>query len=127
MKVTAWALIVIGVVIALFTVAYNLIDFNRTVEQVGTASGSTDGGYWFALIPAAILIVCGVAIRNQDATAGEALIAIAVGVIFLVSALSLATRQVFEVALYRYANGSPDSGGFATADLADPFRRRGGD
>ncbi|HVK19156.1 MAG TPA: hypothetical protein VM533_19645 [Fimbriiglobus sp.] len=54
MKLTGWALIVIGVVLALFTVVYNLIDFNNTVEQVGTASGGTHGGYWFALIPAAI-------------------------------------------------------------------------
>jgi hypothetical protein len=86
-------------------------------------------GAWttVALIPVAILIGIGIAIRHQDATAGEALIAIAVGALFLVSALSLATRQVFEVALYRYANGSEDSGGFTTADLADPFSRRGGD
>lgn len=55
MKLTGYALIVIGAVIALFTVAYNLIDFNRTVEQVGTANpGGTDGSYWFALIPAVI-------------------------------------------------------------------------
>jgi phosphate/sulfate permease len=54
MKVTGWALIVIGAVIALFTVAYNLIDFNQTVEQVGTASGGTNERIWFALIPAAI-------------------------------------------------------------------------
>jgi hypothetical protein len=85
-------------------------------------------GAWttVASIPALILIGVGVAIRHQDATAGEALIAIAVGAIFLVSALSLATRQIFEVALYRYADGSEDTGGFAAADLADPFHRRGG-
>ena len=28
---------------------------------------------------------------------------------------------------YRYASGSEVSGGFAEADLADPFKRRGGD
>jgi hypothetical protein len=44
----------------------------------------------------------------------------------LVSALSLATRQVFSVALFRYANASPNTGGFAASDLEDPFRRRGG-
>jgi hypothetical protein len=46
----------------------------------------------------------------------------------LVSALSLATREVFSVALYRYANGSTDTGGtFAVADLEEPFSRRDGD
>ena len=60
MKLTGWALIVIGVVIALFTVAYNLIDFNDTVEQVGTASGGTDAKIWFALIPAGIAAGIGV-------------------------------------------------------------------
>jgi hypothetical protein len=44
----------------------------------------------------------------------------------LVSALSLATRQVFCVALYRYASESPNTGGFAVADLEEPFRRRRG-
>ncbi|HET6576455.1 MAG TPA: hypothetical protein VFG68_22840 [Fimbriiglobus sp.] len=59
MKVTGWALIVLGVIIAMFTVAYNLIDFNNTVEQVGTAAGSTHGGYWFALIPAVVAAALG--------------------------------------------------------------------
>jgi hypothetical protein len=31
----------------------------------------------------------------------------------LISALALATREIFAVALYRYANGSPNTGGFA--------------
>lgn len=86
-------------------------------------------GAWtvFAMIPVGILLGVGVAIRNRDATAGAALIAFAVGAILLVSALSLATRQVFSVALYRYATGLPDTGGFAAADLEEPFRRRGGD
>ncbi len=85
-------------------------------------------GAWtvFAMIPVGILLGVGVAIRNRDATAGAALIAFAVGAILLVSALSLATRQVFSVALYRYATGLPDTGGFAAADLEEPFRRRGG-
>ncbi|HEX2393496.1 MAG TPA: DUF6159 family protein [Solirubrobacterales bacterium] len=85
-------------------------------------------GAWtvLAMVPVGILIGLGLAVRPQDATAGAALIAIAVGAILLVSALSLATRQVFSVALYRYASGAPGTGAFATADLEDPFRRRGG-
>ncbi len=61
--------------------------------------------------------------QEQERDAGAALIAIAIGAILLVSAASLATRQVFSVALYRYANGAPDTQGFAAADLEEPFRR----
>jgi len=85
-------------------------------------------GVWtvFATIPAVILFVVGFSMRDQDATLSAALIAIAVGAILLVSAASLATQQVFSVALYRYANGAADTRGFAAADLEEPFRRRGG-
>jgi hypothetical protein len=79
----------------------------------------------FVMVPVGIMFGVGIAIWPQSPTAGVALIAVAVGAILLVSALSLATRQVFCVALYRYANGSPDTGDFAVADLEDPFRRRG--
>lgn len=84
-------------------------------------------GAWtvFVTIPVGILFAVGLGIRNRDETAGAALIAIAIGAILLVSALSLATRQVFSVALYRYARGAPDAGGFPAADLEEPFRRRG--
>ncbi len=90
-------------------------------------TGLASIGAWtvFATIPVAVLLGVGIAVRNQDATAGAALIAIAVGAFLLVSALSLATRQVFSVALYRYANGAAETGGFAAADLEDPFRRHG--
>ena len=83
-------------------------------------------GVWtvFAMIPIGILVGVGLSVRGSDAALGAALIAIAVGAILLVSALSLATQQVFSVALYRYASGSPDSGGFEVADLEEPFRRR---
>jgi hypothetical protein len=85
-------------------------------------------GIWtvFVTIPVAILFAVGLSVRHRDPTAGAALIAIAIGAILLVSALSLATRQVFSVALYRYAGGAPDIAGFAAADLEEPFRRRGG-
>lgn len=85
-------------------------------------------GVWtvFATIPVGILFGVGFGIRNRDATLSAALIAIAVGAILLVSALSLAAQQVFSVALYRYASAGPDVCGFAVADLEEPFRRRGG-
>jgi hypothetical protein len=84
-------------------------------------------GVWtiFAMIPVGILFGIGVSVREQHPTTAAALIAVAVGAVLLVSALSLATRQVFSVALFRYASGVPETGGFAAADLEDPFRRRG--
>jgi hypothetical protein len=77
------------------------------------------------MIPVGILFGIGVGAREQHPTTAAALIAVAVGAVLLVLALSLATRQVFSVALFRYASGVPETGGFATADLEDPFRRRG--
>lgn len=84
-------------------------------------------GAWtvFVMIPVAVLFAVGLGVRGQQANAGDALIALAVGALLLVSALSLATRQVFSVALYRYATGAPTTG-FAAADLEDPFSRRRG-
>jgi hypothetical protein len=92
-------------------------------------TGLVSIGAWtfIAMIPIAILIAVGVATDRNDPNLGAALIAIAVGGLLLVSALSLATREVFSVALYRYANGSTDTGAFAAADLEDPFSRRGRD
>ncbi len=84
-------------------------------------------GAWtvFAMIPVGIVFGIGLSVRSRHATEGAALIAVAVGAVLLVSALSLATRQVFSVALYRYASGVPETEGFAAADLEEPFRRRG--
>jgi hypothetical protein len=84
-------------------------------------------GIWtvFAMVPVMILLAVGVGMTMQGAAAGAALIAIAVGAMLLVAALSLATQQVFSVALYRYASGAPNTGGFAVSDLEEPFRRRG--
>jgi hypothetical protein len=89
-------------------------------------TGLVSIGIWtaFVMFPAGILLGVGVVIGSENGAAGAALIAIAVGAIVLVSALSLATRQVFCVALYRYAGESPNTGGFAVADLEEPFRRR---
>ena len=81
-------------------------------------------GAWTAIVMIPAGVMLGVGVLVGDATLGAALIAAAVGVILLVSALSLATQQVFSVALYRYATGTPDTDHFAIADLEEPFRRR---
>jgi hypothetical protein len=92
-------------------------------------TGLVSIGAWtvIAWIPIGILFGVGVGIDRTDANLGAALIAIAIGVALLVSALSLATREVFSVALYRYANGDGGTGAFATADLEEPFDRHGDD
>jgi len=87
---------------------------------VGIAAWST-----IAIVPVAIVFGAGLAVRGDDPNLGAALIAIAIGGILLISALALATREIFAVALYRYATGSPNTGGFAEADLAEPFSQRG--
>jgi hypothetical protein len=90
-------------------------------------TGMVSIGAWtiVVMLPVGILFGIGLATRVRHAAEGEALIAIAIGAFFLVSALSLAARQIFTVALYRYANGLPVGSGFAAADLENPFRRRG--
>jgi hypothetical protein len=84
-------------------------------------------GAWttVAIVPIGIAFVIGLAVRKHDANLGAALVAIAIGGFLLVGALALATREVFAVALYRYANGLPGTGAFDEADLAEPFSRRG--
>jgi hypothetical protein len=86
-------------------------------------------GAWTAVVavPAAILLGVGVAVNVRHPASGVAMIAAGAIALILVSAMAAATRQVFSVALYRYATGKP-SGGFATADLEHPFalkRKRG--
>ncbi len=85
-------------------------------------------GAWtvIVMVPVGILFGAGLVVDRHDANLGAALIAIAVGALLLVSALSLATREVFSVALFRYANGSTDNGAFDIADLEQPFRHRDG-
>jgi hypothetical protein len=78
-----------------------------------------------AFVPIGIAFGAGLAVRGNDPNLGAALIAIAIGGLLLVSALALATREIFAVALYRYVNGVPNTGGFAEEDLAEPFSRRG--
>lgn len=85
-------------------------------------------GIWtiFAMVPVMILLGVGVGMTIQGATAGAVLIAIGVGAMLLVAALSFATQEVFAVALYLYASGAPNTGAFAVSDLEEPFRRRRG-
>ncbi len=61
MKLTGYALIVIGIVLTLFTISYNLLGDVSAVEGAGTVyANSTGGSYWFALIPALLSAAIGV-------------------------------------------------------------------
>lgn len=57
MKYTGYALIAIGLVLAFFTVAYSLIDFDALEWRIGRARGN---GYWYALVPAFAAAAVGV-------------------------------------------------------------------
>jgi hypothetical protein len=79
-------------------------------------------GAWTVVVavPAAILLVVGIGVNISHPASGVAMIAVALIALILVSAMSAATRQVFSVALYRYAIGTPTEG-FALSDLERPF------
>lgn len=51
------------------------------------------------------------------------LIAISAVAFVFIGAFANATRQVFNLALYRYATGL-ETPGFSTVDLEEPFKRR---
>jgi hypothetical protein len=82
-------------------------------------------GAWtvIALIPVGVLIGVGATVANSSPAAGIPIIALGLLVVVVIAALTTATRQVFAVALYRYATDTP-VGGFAQADLEHPFELR---
>ncbi len=88
-------------------------------------SGSLTIGAWtiVVILPAAIVAGIGVGMLNSSASSGAVLIAVGGVVIALAAGFASALRQVFAVALYRYATGG-DSGGFAAEDLEQPFTSR---
>lgn len=83
-----------------------------------------------ATVPIVLLFFIGLTVRVQEVLSGGPGIGVALmvasGVAFVfVSAFANATRQVFNLALFRYAEGI-ETPGFETADLEEPFRRRRG-
>jgi hypothetical protein len=79
-------------------------------------------GAWtiVAAIPAGIVFGVGVALSGSHPASGVPMIAVGLIALVTISALATATRQVFAVALFRYATDTP-AGGFAAADLEHPF------
>lgn len=85
-------------------------------------TGSISIGAWtvVAAVPLAILLGIGAAFLEQQPSTGVVLIGLSVLGLIAISVAAAATRQVFAVALYRYAIDAP-IGGFATSDLEYPF------
>jgi hypothetical protein len=77
-----------------------------------------------AMVPAIVAGVAGLAIAKNDPAVGIGLIVVGVTAIVSIAAAANATRQVFNLALFRYATGV-DTPGFAVADFEDPFTRKG--
>jgi len=88
-------------------------------------TGNIAIGAWvfLAAIPAGLTIAIGAATIQTRPEVGSALIATGVVAMVAISTVSAATRQVFAVALYRYAIDAP-VGAFRPADLDRPFISR---
>ncbi len=88
-------------------------------------TGNVAIGAWVvvATVPIVILITFGAMMAGRQPGAGYALIGVGVIVLVGVSTVASATRQVFAVALYRFAIDAPTRG-FSTADLESPFTRK---
>lgn len=88
-------------------------------------SGNIAIGAWsvVAALPLGVALGVGAALLKRHPAAGVATIGTSVLGLVAVSTAVAATRQVFAVALYRYAIDAP-IGGFAPADLEYPFTPR---
>ena len=84
-------------------------------------SGSLTIGAWtiVGILPAAIVAGIGVGMPNSSASSAPCSFAVGGVVIALAAGFASALRQVFAVALYRYATGG-DSAQFAAEDLERP-------
>lgn len=91
-------------------------------------SGQLVIGAWtvFLMIPISIALAVGVSMNERHASGGALVIALALGALFAVIALTSVVTQTFQLVLYRYALGETPPPQFAMTDLADPLRRKGG-
>jgi hypothetical protein len=86
-------------------------------------TGNIAIGAWSVVValPAGIVLAIGAALAGgSEPGVGVALVAIGLISLVAISTVVAATRQVFAVALYRYAIDAP-IGGFSAADLEKPF------
>jgi hypothetical protein len=73
-----------------------------------------------AMFPVLFIGVIGFAIARHNLIPGVAVISLAAAAVVGICAMASATRQVFAVALFRYATGAPTPG-FELRDLENPF------
>jgi hypothetical protein len=89
-------------------------------------SGNVIVAAWTILlfIPLLVLFVAGIAVTRHSPGARIAVFALGAAAIVALAALSGVVRQIFAVALYRYATNNDTSGPFMEHDLRSPFRGR---
>ena len=85
-------------------------------------TGNIAIGAWAVVVavPAGMMLGVGGAMVGRQPGAGFALVALGLIALVTITTVVAATRQVFAVALYRYAIDAP-IGGFSPADLENPF------
>jgi hypothetical protein len=88
-----------------------------------TGMVSIAGWSLLAMIPVVFVAVTGALIARHDLVPGIAVVCLAAASFVGICAMASATRQVFAVALFRYATGVPTPG-FELRDLENPFTAR---
>jgi hypothetical protein len=86
-----------------------------------TGTVAINAGMVVATLPATLAIAIGVTLIRRHPGAGVGLLVAGLAWLMAVSAAAGAIRQVFGVALYRYATTHRALGGFSEGDLAKPF------
>ncbi|HET7574375.1 MAG TPA: DUF6159 family protein [Solirubrobacterales bacterium] len=89
-------------------------------------TGMVGIGLWVAVaaLPIGIVGGVGIGIVGSRPALGVSMVALAASALVASLAAATATRQVFALALFRYATDVPTAG-FELRDLEDPFTRRG--
>jgi hypothetical protein len=82
--------------------------------------------FLIGILPAAILIVAGVALWSSASFLGALLVVIGALVLAVALLISRALNGVFGVALYRFATEGEAVGGFTAADLESAVKVKGG-
>lgn len=76
-----------------------------------------------AMLPVFVVGAVGFVVAKNNPAIGLGLIVVSVSAFVSIAAAANATRQVFNLALFRYATGV-NTPGFAVADFEDPFDRK---
>jgi hypothetical protein len=127
----AWGLATIFVVPILAMDSVGAVDALKRSARLAKSrwgegvSGNVAIGAWavIAALPLGMILGFGFAVGEESPGTGVALVATALVGLVMLSAAVAASRQVFAVALYRYAIDAP-VGGFHTGDLEYPFTPR---